>query len=86
MSSTSVTLDALLDDVREDVLVLIDEASDRAVLEAIVREGAPLFLAYKTRNIMPDARSMQRIATYILSLCTVIETARTIRRHERKQE
>lgn len=82
----SSVLDDMLNDVRDDILILMDESSDRDVLEAVVREGAPVFLAYKMRGMIPDPRSMQRIATYLLALAAAIEEKRSIRRKNQRND
>lgn len=81
----SSTLDAILDEVREDALTLMSESSDRLVLHSVVREGAPAVMNYQMRGMVPDSRTMQRLATYLLALAASQEDARTLRRSRRKE-
>lgn len=82
----SVNLDSMLDEVREDALTLMSESSDRLVLQAVVREGAPAVMGYQMRGVVPDSRTMQRLATYLLALAAAQEDARSLRRPRRKLE
>lgn len=43
-------LDALLGQVRKDAVTLLREASDRQVIEAVIREAAPVVALYKMRG------------------------------------
>lgn len=52
------------------------EASSRVVLEQIVREGAPIFMAYKMRGRIPDIDNLEHIATKILAIVVATEEAR----------
>ncbi len=52
------------------------ESSSRVVLEQIVREGAPIFMAYKMRGRVPDIDSLERIASKILAIVVATEEAR----------
>lgn len=75
----SEVLNDILDDVYDDALDLMEHASDKAVLDAIIYRGAPLFMAYKMRGAVPDVRELQVVATYILALVAATESARGAR-------
>lgn len=75
----SEILTDILDDVYDDVVDLMEHASDKAVLDAIIHRGAPLFMAYQIRGVVPDVRELQVVATYILALVAATESARRAR-------
>ena len=78
-------IDSILSRVKEDALILMEDSTDRDVLEAIVAEGTPLVLNYKTRGVIPQPGHMIRIATYLVAMAAAMEQARMNRRakHER---
>ena len=76
----SPALTSILEDVKEDVLDLMERSTDRAVMQAIMSEGAPLVMAYRMRGVYPHPRDLQRLATYMIALAAAAEEARSRRR------
>lgn len=78
-------LDKILEKVEADALILMEEANDHEVLEAVVAEGTPMVLGYKMRGAIPHPEHMVRIATYLVALAAAMENRCGKRRAQTKE-
>lgn len=67
-------LDALLGQVRKDASMLLREASDRQVIEAVIREAAPVVTMYKLQGRLPGQQTFMRLATYLIALAAAFDS------------
>ena len=67
-------LDQTLEEIRAHAQELLDRADGRGVIEAAVREGAPVFIDYRTRGIIPHPQALQRIAVYHVALSVAMKS------------
>lgn len=67
-------LDALLGQVRKDAATLLRDASDRQVIEAVIREAAPVVAMYKMRGQLPGQQTFLRLATYLIALAAAFDS------------
>lgn len=66
-------LETILTEVRDYAEDLLEKADGRSVLDAVVREGKPLFLAYMAVGAVPHPEQLQRIATYMIALAAAMD-------------
>lgn len=64
----------VMDRVEDDIARTLErERSSRDVLNKVIREGAPMFMAYKTRGRVPSLRQLEEIAVMLLAIVTASE-------------
>lgn len=66
-------LETILTEVRDYAEDLLSKADGRSVLDAVVREGKPLFMAYMAVGAVPHPEQLQRIATYMIALAAAMD-------------
>lgn len=66
-------LETILTEVRDYAEELLEKADGRSVLDAVVREGKPLFLAYMAAGAVPHPEQLQRMATYMIALAAAMD-------------
>ena len=75
--SEETTVDRVFRRIEQDVERILDrEPSSRGVLNQVIQEGAPMFMAYKMRGRVPSVDALERVATKLLAIVVATEEAR----------
>jgi len=73
--SEETTVDRVFRRIEQDVERILDPSS-RGVLNQVIQEGAPMFMAYKMRGRVPSVDALERVATKLLAIVVATEEAR----------
>nr|DAF89963.1 MAG TPA: hypothetical protein [Siphoviridae sp. ctwHj1] len=75
--SEGTTFERVFDRVERDVETVLNREKDsRGVLNQVIQEGAPLFMAYKMKGRVPPVDALERVAIKLLAIVVATEEAR----------